>query len=105
MDDRAALGRLYSVTAENQVRFPGKNLFAFATARIHGTVSFPATGAPGQGMQGVNVVARWIDPVTLRRSRTYVATCVSGYLYRGDAGNSITGFQDPLAMHMIAGLE
>jgi hypothetical protein len=28
MDDRAALGRLYPVTAANQVNFTGKSIFA-----------------------------------------------------------------------------
>ncbi len=84
MDDRAALGRLY----------PNQPLLASTTARIHGIVSFPSGSLPGQGMQGVNVVARWIDPVTLLASRTYVATSVSGCLYRGNAGNPVTGFTD-----------
>jgi hypothetical protein len=94
MDDRAALGRLYPVTAANQVNFTGKSIFADTTVRIHGTVSFPASSVPGQGMQGVNVVARWIDPATLQPSRTYVASAVSGFLYRGNNGNPITGFTD-----------
>jgi hypothetical protein len=83
MDDRAALGRLY----------PGP-LFGGNTGRVHGVVSFPSGSLPGQGMQGVNVVARWIDPVTLLPSRTFVATSVSGCLYRGNAGNPVTGFTD-----------
>ena len=92
LDDRAALGRLYPVTPQNQGNFPGKTLFSATTARIHGTVYFPGSGvSPGQGMQGVNIVARWIDPRTLQPSRTFVATSVSGFLYRGYAGNSITG--------------
>ena len=96
MDDRAALGRLYPVTPLNQVNFPGKSVFAQTTARIHGVVRFPdSNGVSGQGMQGVNIVARWIDPVSLQPSRTYVATAVSGFLYRGNAGNPVTGFADP----------
>ena len=40
-------------------------LFFENTARIEGNVRFPAwNGNLGQGMQGVNVVARMIDPVT-----------------------------------------
>jgi hypothetical protein len=95
LDDRAALGRLYPVTTSNLIIFTGKSLFTANTVRIHGTVSFPATSVSGQGMQGVNVVARWIDPATLQPSRTYVASSVSGWMYRGDAGNPITGFTDP----------
>ena len=65
MDDRAALSRLYPVTAQNQARFPGKQLFSENTVRIHGAVHFTdTTGQPAQQMQGVNVVARWIDPST-----------------------------------------
>ena len=91
MDDRAALGRLYPVTDTYLANFPSKTSFSATTARVHGTVSFPGTNGPGQGMQGVNVVARWIDPVTRQPSRTYVASCVSGYLYRGNAGNHRRG--------------
>ncbi len=94
MDDRAALGRLYPVTAAYQANFPTKSLFSASTVRIHGTVSFPGTDVPGQGMQGVNIVARWIDPATLQPSRAYVASAVSGGRYRGNIGNPITGFTD-----------
>ena len=99
MDDGAALGRLYPVTAGNQFNFSAKALFSASTIRIHGIVSFPGPSLPGttsprQGMQGVNVVARWIDPLTLQPSRQYVASSVSGFLYRGNAGNPITGTTD-----------
>jgi hypothetical protein len=47
-------------------------------------------------MQGVNVVARWIDPGTGQPSRQYAASVVSGSLFTGNAGNQITGFYDPL---------
>lgn len=95
MDDRAALSRLYPVTAGNQSS--GKSVFRDSTARISGTVRFPAwKGTLGQGMQGVNVVARLVDPVTSRVSRRYAASSVSGFLFRGNAGNPITGFYDVL---------
>ena len=95
MDDRAALSRLYPVTAENQASFPGKELFAENTVRIHGMVHFAdASGQPAQPMQGVNVIARWIDPATGQPSRTYAAASVSGFLFRGNAGNPATGFSD-----------
>ncbi len=45
-------------------------------------------------MQGVNVVARWIDPSTGLPSRRYAATSVSGFLFTGNAGNPITGYLD-----------
>jgi len=96
MDDRAALERLYPVTTQNQSKFPGKQLFSENTIRIHGSVNFTdANGQPAQGMQGVNVVARWINPATGKVSSTYTAASVSGFLFRGNAGNPPTGFTDP----------
>ena len=89
MDDRMAISALYPVTAENIGSFTGKKVFAATTARIHGSISFG--GVP---MQGVNVVARLIDPTTNAVSVKTVATSVSGFLYRGNAGNMVTGFTD-----------
>ena len=95
MDDAAALSRLYPVTAQNIANFPGKQIFAPQTARIHGSIFFrDASGLAAQPMQGVNVVARWIDPRTHQPSRTSVASCVSGFLFAGNAGNVISGFTD-----------
>ncbi len=95
MDDRAALSRLYPVTTENQAAFAGKQLFYENTIRVHGSVRFTdENGFPAQPMEGVNVVARWIDPSTGQASRTYVASSVSGFLFRGNAGNAATGFND-----------
>ena len=97
MDDAASLSRLYPVTFQNQANFPGKQIFSAVTARIHGSVWFTDTqGNPTQAMQGVNVVARWIDPTTNLPSRQYAATAVSGFLFTGDSGNPITGFDDAL---------
>ena len=96
MDDRAALSRLYPVTQANLAAFPNKTLFQPNTVRIHGSVFFvDADGQPAQPMQGVNVVARLIDPVTLLASRAYVASSVSGFRFHGNAGNLMTGFNDP----------
>ena len=95
MDDQAAISRLYPVTSQNQAQFSGKQIFSSATARIHGSVYFSgANGLPAQPMQGINVVARWIDPSTDLPSRTYVAASVSGFLFTGNAGNPATGFND-----------
>jgi hypothetical protein len=47
-------------------------------------------------MQGVNVVARWINPSTGQPSRQYAASSVSGFLFTGNAGNPITGLADAL---------
>ena len=97
MDDAASLSRLYPVTPQNQSTFPGKQIFSTATARIHGSVWFTDPhGNRTQAMQGINVVARWIDPNTGLPSRRYAAASVSGSLFTGNAGNPITGFDDAL---------
>ncbi len=92
-DDQAALSRLYPVTEQNKSRFPGKRVFSGTTARIYGRVSFAdASGLAAQAMQGVNVVARWINPSTGKPSGQYAAASVSGFLFSGNAGNTVTGF-------------
>jgi len=97
MDDVAAISRLYPVTAQNQSNFSGKQVFSAATARIHGSLYFTdLSGNPTQPMQGVNVVARLIDPATGMPSRQYAASSASGFLFTGNAGNPITGFDDAL---------
>ncbi len=97
VDDAAAISRLYPVTAQNRAAFPGKHIFATSTARIHGSVWFTDRfGTRTQPMQGVNVVARWIDPTTGQPSRRYAASSVSGFLFSGNEGNPITGFDDEL---------
>jgi hypothetical protein len=84
-DDIAALSRLYPAGASATM------------ARIHGSVYFvDRLGNKGQPMQGVNVVARWIDPSTNLPSRQYGASSVSGNLFTGNAGNPITGWNDAL---------
>lgn len=99
MDDRAALSRLYPVTGANITT--GKQLFRDNTVRVYGTIRFPAwKGSLGQGMQGVNVVARLVDPATSRVSHRSTASSVSGFLFRGEAGNSITGFYDVLGARL-----
>ena len=97
MDDQAALSRLYPVTAQNQSSFPGSQVFSATTARIYGSVWFTnPQGAATEAMQGVNVVARWIDPSTGQPSGQYALSTVSGFLFTGNAGNPITGFDDAL---------
>jgi hypothetical protein len=88
-DDRSAFSQLYPAPA-----------FKASTARIHGTVRFSATpNGLGQPMQGVNVVASWIDPTTGQPSRTFTWTSVSGFRFRGNAGNAVTGFTDALGLN------
>jgi hypothetical protein len=83
-DDRSAFSLLYPTA-----------VFKASTARIHGTVRFSATpNGLGQAMQGVNVVASWIDPTTGQPSRIFTWTSVSGFRFRGNAGNAVTGFVD-----------
>ncbi len=95
MDDQAALSRLYAVTAQNQGNFPSQQIFSTTTVRIYGTVYFVDSGGLAtQPMQGVNVVARWVDPGTGIPSRTYAAASVSGFLFTGNAGNPVTGSTD-----------
>ncbi len=98
-DDVAAVSRLYPVTIQNQSTFVGKQVFSATTARISGSVWFTDVhGNPTQAMQGVNVVGRWIDPATGLASRQYAASSVSGFLFTGNTGNPITGFDDPLGV-------
>jgi hypothetical protein len=79
MDDRAAISRLYPAGATK--------------ARIHGSVFFTdAGGNASQPMQGVNVMARRVD--SGQPSRQFVAASVSGFRFRGNAGNTINGFVD-----------
>jgi hypothetical protein len=97
MDDIASLSRLYPITAQNQSSFPGSEVFSAVTARIYGSVWFTdAQGDSTQPMQGVNVVARWIDPSSGLPSGQYAASAVSGFLFTGNAGNPVTGFNDAL---------
>jgi hypothetical protein len=96
MDDRAAISRLYPVTAANLAQFPGKQPLAANTARVFGKVTFTdSSGNPTEGMQAVNVVARWIDPSSGQPSGQYAASSVSGFLFRGNSGNTISGYADP----------
>ena len=96
MDDRAAVSRLYPVTSANIASFAGKQLYTENTGRIYGVVYFNrAAGNSGQPMQGVKVVARWINPATNLPSTQYTAASISGFLFRGNAGNPVTGFSSP----------
>jgi IPT/TIG domain len=70
------------------------------TARIHGSVYFTdASGAAAQAMQGVNVVARWINPATHQPSGAAVVTSVSGFSFVGNAGNVVTGYTDATGLN------
>jgi len=99
-DDQAALSRLYPVTVQNVANFTGKQVFSQTTAGVHGSVYFTdANGAAAQPMQGVNVVARWIDPSTHQPSGAFAVSSVSGFLFAGNAGNVITGYTDSTGLN------
>jgi len=84
IDDQAALSRLYPVTGGNA-----------NTTRIYGSVAFTtSSGLAAEGMQGVNVVAQWINPQGGLPSHATSASAVSGFLFCGNAGNTITGFNE-----------
>lgn len=86
-DDVAAISRLYPVTPTNIARFTAKALTSSSTISIQGTVSFRS----GQGMQGVNVVARPIIPGVGLTDDRYPTSSVSGFLFTGNRGSPITG--------------
>ncbi len=88
-DDIAALNRIYPITSQNLSSFPGKQLTATNTVSIQGSVTFQT----GVGMQGVNVVARPLDP-NGNPLYEYTVTSVSGVSFNGNHGNPITGFAD-----------
>lgn len=96
-DDIAALNRMYPVTAQNQGNFPGKLMTAANTVSIQGTITFRT----GEGMQGVNVVARPLD-ANGNPLYQYTVAFVSGAYFSGNRGNPVTGWNDrngnPLAM-------
>jgi hypothetical protein len=85
-DDLAALNRLYPVNFANIASYPDKTA-ATATISIQGTISF----RDGQGMQGVNVTARPLNEKSDEPDMRYPAATVSGSLFSGNAGNSVTG--------------
>lgn len=90
IDDQAALSRLYPASGNLQQPVISAN-----TTRIHGNVFFTtATGQAAEAMQGANVVARWIDPQSGLPSHAISSSSVSGFLFCGNAGNAVTGFND-----------
>lgn len=93
MDDRMAISRLYPITSENLGAFSGKTIFTGTTGRVSGHIWFGA-GNSATGIQGANVVARLFDTTTNTSSTKIVAASVSGFLYRGNSGNVVTGYTD-----------
>ena len=96
-DDIAALNRIYPITSQNQASFPGKLVTAANTVSIQGTIAF----VNGEGMQGVNVVARPLDS-NGNPLYQYTVSFVSGAYFNGNHGNAVMGWSDdngnPLTM-------
>ncbi len=96
-DDIAALDRIYPITSQNAAGFPGKLITAANTVSIQGTITF----RDGEGMQGVNVVARPLD-ANGNPLYQYTVSFVSGAYFSGDHGNAVMGWNDangnPLSM-------
>lgn len=96
-DDVAALNRIYPITSQNAASFPGKLITAANTVSIQGTIAF----RNGEGMQGVNVVARPLD-ANGNPLYQYTVSFVSGAYFNGDHGNAVMGWKDvngnPLTM-------
>jgi hypothetical protein len=88
-DDIAALNRIYPITAANLASFPGKELTTENTVSIEGTLTFRS----GEGMQGVNVVARPLD-ANGNPLDQYTVTAVSGGYFNGEHGNPVSGWTD-----------
>ncbi len=96
-DDIAALNRIYPITSQNAASFPGKPITAANTISIQGTITF----RNGEGMQGVNVVARPLD-ANGNPLYQYTVSFVSGAYFSGNHGNAVMGWNDasgnPLSM-------
>lgn len=88
-DDIAALNRIYPITAQNLASFPGKEITAANTVSIQGTITF----RNGEGMQGVNVVARPLD-ANGNPLYQYAVSFVSGAYFNGNHGNAVSGWTD-----------
>ena len=88
-DDIAALNRIYPITSQNAASFPGKSITAAGTISIQGTITF----RNGEGMQGVNVVARPLD-ANGNPLYQYTVSFVSGAYFSGNHGNAVMGWSD-----------
>lgn len=84
-DDLSALASLYPI-ARDQAQ-PGQADTLLRAQEISGTVTFPT----GQGMQGVNVVARrWHQAWSVPEAWQSVSS-VSGFRFKGANGNPVSG--------------
>jgi hypothetical protein len=90
-DDTAWISRLYPAATSSG----GKTAFTAAYGTISGTVYFSDGVTPAQG---VNVIARQVDKATttINEARRYAVSVVSGYLFTGNPGQTVT-CQNPAA--------
>ena len=86
-DDISALDQLYFIPQGTAPR--GKTDTLSGANRLYGRLSFPT----GQGMRGVNVLARrWAQYTAASQQESwYTASSVTGFLFKRSAGNPITG--------------
>lgn len=85
-DDVATLADLYPASGA-----------ANSMGSIYGSIYFmDHSGNPGQPMQGVNVVACLYNTSTGQADLSQCISSVSGFLFTGNAGNPVTGWDDPL---------
>jgi hypothetical protein len=92
-DDLSALAELYIIN-QGQAQ-PGKTDSLLNSNRLYGLLQFPS----GQGMQGVNVLARRWAQFTAPSSieDRYAVSTVSGAVFRRSNGNPVTGPDDSFA--------
>ena len=86
-DDISALDELYFIPQGTAP--PGKTDTLSGANRLYGLVTFPT----GQGMRGVNVLARrWAQYTAASQQEDwYTASSVTGFLFKRNAGNPVTG--------------
>jgi hypothetical protein len=93
-DDISSLDTLYLVDWSHVI--PGKELTWDESNRVVGAVTFPS----GQGMQGVNVVVQRLQPFWGTPEAWETASAVSGYLFRREGANPVTGAGSSLKASM-----
>jgi hypothetical protein len=86
-DDLSTLAQLYFIRQGQAA--PGKTDSLYNSNQIYGSLSFPT----GQGMQGVNVVSRRWEQYTApsQVEGWQSVSSVSGFVYRREQGNPVTG--------------
>lgn len=88
MDDLSSLSLVYPVTPSNITA--GQTLTSAAALTLWGGVSFPT----GQGMQWVNLATTRLLGGMNTPETWQVASCTTGYTFRQNSGNPVTGAED-----------